>query len=137
MTLTTDRKKHPMGSEDTHLAEIAGACRGFNQGMAAWAKFGLEGLHFQRYQDHLQRVRVVSGLGVLAGVERVQVLLEASGPAKKTVRELNDVLPEGLIERRKKAPPKAVTLLERWKGVPSVDPVLLRSDNERLLDTSL
>jgi len=56
--------------------------------------------------------------------------------AKKTVRDLNAVRPE-LEERRRKASPKAVALLERWKDLPSVDPHLLRADNERLLDSSL
>lgn len=39
--------------------------------------------------------------------------------------------------RRRKASPKAVALLERFKDVPSVDPSLFREDIDRVLDTQL
>jgi len=39
--------------------------------------------------------------------------------------------------RRRKASPKAVALLERFKDVPSVDPHLFRADLDRVLDPHL
>ncbi len=33
--------------------------------------------------------------------------------------------------------PDAVTLLDRWRGLPSVDPECLRADVDRYLDASL
>jgi hypothetical protein len=74
----------------------------------------------------------LSNMSTLRGAA-VHTSLEA---AKKTVRDFNETAPQRLEERRRKASPRAVALLERWKDLPSVDPHLLRVDNERLLDSS-
>jgi hypothetical protein len=41
---------------------------------------------------------------------------------------------QSILARRRKAPPKAVALLEQFKDVPSVDPHLFRADMDRVLD---
>jgi hypothetical protein len=57
--------------------------------------------------------------------------------AKNTVLEKSKLLATAAPgARQRKASPKAVSLLERWKDLPSVDPRRLRADNERLLDST-
>lgn len=51
---------------------------------------------------------------------------------KTTVRAVSEDFP-----MRRKAAPKAVALLERFKNVPSVDPLLFRADVDRVLDPGL
>lgn len=76
----------------------------------------------------------VYGAGALIGAITAGRAVEA---AKNTVQALNKELAAQPRARRRKASPKVVALLERWKNVPSVDPDLLREDNERLFDSSL
>jgi hypothetical protein len=64
--------------------------------------------------------------------------LAASRPEaeKTTVLTASEEVPRPK-PRRRKASPKAVALLERFKNVPSVDPNLLREDIDRVLDTQV
>jgi hypothetical protein len=52
---------------------------------------------------------------------------------KVTVRNVTELPPA----RRRKAAPRAVALLDRFKDVPSVDPHLFRADLDRVLDPDL
>jgi antitoxin (DNA-binding transcriptional repressor) of toxin-antitoxin stability system len=54
-----------------------------------------------------------------------QITITRSG---KAVAELRAILPPAL---------SAGALLQRWRGLPSVDPAVFRDDVDRLLDASL
>jgi hypothetical protein len=100
------------------------------------------------FEDEAQRQMPRVAMGSLGNVVMVAGLTGRDFPYA-----LTDVIAEGTMEsgkttvaeaasdarsrRRRKASPKAVALLERFKAVPSVDPHLFREDLDRVLDSTL
>ncbi len=71
---------------------------------------------------HLHHALALYTLGQLEPTGKTTVAVESEAP---------------VVRPRRKASPKAVALLERFKSVPSVDPHRFREDVDKVLDTSL
>jgi hypothetical protein len=139
MSMITEKKADRFCGEGTRLGK-------FTTGVTApahasepqvWTRLNLEKFFSETDRRGQEERGLADRWRMFTDIARLRALLHSGAPSKKTVRGLNESLAAELVERKKKASPKAVALLERWKDVPSVDPGLLRSDNERLFDSSL